>query len=89
MQQFVGKDAALQLQTIIQNASISDKGSLAAAIVSYYNIVIGRNGCFCRNTGLDKYDLGIQSQTKKRIVEDNTQSLFYLFLLLLVLDSYY
>lgn len=32
MQQFVGKDAALQLQTIIKNASLSGKGSIAAVI---------------------------------------------------------
>jgi membrane protein len=32
MQQFVGKDAALQLQTIIKNASLSGKETLAAVI---------------------------------------------------------
>jgi membrane protein len=32
MQQFVGKDAALQLQTIIKNASLSGKGTTAAVI---------------------------------------------------------
>ena len=32
MQQFVGSDAALQLQTIIQNASLSGKGTVAAVI---------------------------------------------------------
>jgi membrane protein len=32
MQQFVGADAALQLQTIIQNASLSGKGKVAAVI---------------------------------------------------------
>ncbi|WP_205513558.1 YihY/virulence factor BrkB family protein [Longitalea arenae] len=32
MQQFVGKDAALQLQTMIKNASLSGKGTVAAVI---------------------------------------------------------
>lgn len=32
LQQFVGEDAALQLQTIIKNASVSGKGTVAAAI---------------------------------------------------------
>src|SRR3982750_4043769 len=32
MQEFVGPDAARQLQTIIQNASLSGKGTIAAVI---------------------------------------------------------
>ena len=34
MQQFVGKDAASQLQTIIENASLSGKKTFAAAVGS-------------------------------------------------------
>ena len=45
MQQFVGKDAALQLQTIIQNASLSGKGTLAA-IIGIVTLLFGATTVF-------------------------------------------
>lgn len=45
LQQFVGQDAALQLQTIIQNASISDKGSFAA-VIGIVTLVLGATAVF-------------------------------------------
>ena len=45
MQQFVGKDAALQLQTIIQNASISNKGSFAA-VIGIVTLILGATAVF-------------------------------------------
>ena len=45
MQQFVGHDAALQLQTIIQNASLSGKGSVAAAI-GIITLLLGATAVF-------------------------------------------
>src|SRR6185436_11312585 len=45
MQQFVGKDAAKQLQTIIENASISGKKTFAAA-VGIATLLIGSTAIF-------------------------------------------
>jgi membrane protein len=45
MQQFVGQDAALQLQTIIQNASISNKGSFAA-VIGIVTLLLGATAVF-------------------------------------------
>ena len=45
MQQFVGDDAALQLQTIIQNASLSGKGT-AAAVIGIITLLFGATTVF-------------------------------------------
>ena len=45
MVQFVGQDAALQLQTIIKNASLSNKGSLAA-VIGIITLLFGATAVF-------------------------------------------
>ena len=45
MVQFVGQDAALQLQTIIRNASLSNKGSLAA-VIGIITLLFGATAVF-------------------------------------------
>jgi membrane protein len=45
MQDFVGKDAALQLQTIIENAAISGKGKIAA-IIGIVTLILGATAVF-------------------------------------------
>ena len=45
LQQFVGPDAALQLQTIIQNATISDKGTFAA-VIGIITLLLGATAVF-------------------------------------------
>src|SRR5688572_24825345 len=45
MQQFVGEDAALQLQTIIKNASVSDKGTVAA-MIGIITLLLGATAVF-------------------------------------------
>src|SRR5687768_5962894 len=45
MQQFVGHDAAEQLQTIIQNASLSGKGTLAA-VIGIFTLILGATAVF-------------------------------------------
>ena len=64
MQQFVGKDAALQLQTIIQNASISDKGSLAAAI-GIVTLLLGATAVFAEIQDSINTIWGFKAKPKK------------------------
>ena len=64
MQQFVGKDAALQLQTIIQNASISDKGSLAAAI-GIITLLLGATAVFAEIQDSINTIWGFKAKPKK------------------------
>ena len=45
MQQFVGHDAAEQLQTIIKNASLSGKGT-AAAVIGIVTLLLGATAVF-------------------------------------------
>lgn len=45
MQGFIGHDAALQLQEIIKNASVSDKGTVAA-IIGFATLLIGATTVF-------------------------------------------
>lgn len=45
MQQFVGPDAALQLQTIIKNASLSGKGTVAA-VIGIITLIISATAVF-------------------------------------------
>ena len=45
MQQFVGHDAAEQLQTIIKNASLSGKGSVAA-VIGIITLLLGVTAVF-------------------------------------------
>ncbi|MCU7550523.1 YihY/virulence factor BrkB family protein [Chitinophagaceae bacterium LB-8] len=45
MQSFVGKEAALELQQIIKNASISSKGTIAA-IIGFATLLIGATSVF-------------------------------------------
>ena len=45
LEQFVGQDAALQLQTIIKNASLSGKGSFAA-IIGVVTLLLGATAVF-------------------------------------------
>jgi membrane protein len=45
MQSFIGHDAALELQQIIRNASVSDKGTIAA-IIGFATLLIGATTVF-------------------------------------------
>jgi len=64
MQQFVGKDAALQLQTIIQNASISNKGSFAA-VIGIVTLILGATAVFAEIQDSINTIWGFKAQPKK------------------------
>jgi len=64
MQQFVGQDAALQLQTIIQNASISNKGSFAAAI-GIATLILGATAVFAEIQDSINTIWGFKAKPKK------------------------
>ena len=64
LQQFVGQDAALQLQTIIQNASISDKGSFAA-VIGIITLVLGATAVFAEIQDSINMIWGLKAKPKK------------------------
>src|SRR6187401_926108 len=64
MQQFVGQDAAQQLQTIIQNASISDKGSFAA-VIGIVTMLLGATTVFAEIQDSINTIWGFKAKPKK------------------------
>ena len=64
MQQFVGQDAALQLQTIIQNASISNKGSFAA-VIGIVTLILGATAVFAEIQDSINTIWGFKAKPKK------------------------
>ena len=64
MQQFVGQDAALQLQTIIQNASISNKGSFAA-VIGIVTLLLGATAVFAEIQDSINTIWGFKAKPKK------------------------
>ena len=61
--EFIGNNAALQLQTMIQQLSISKEGNFGRDN-QLYNFNNWGNFCFCRNTRFYKYYLGNSSKNK-------------------------
>jgi len=70
MQNFVGKDAALQLQTIIENAAISGKGKIAA-IIGIVTLILGVTAVFAEIQ--DSINTGDKTKTQEGLVENNYQ----------------
>jgi len=64
MQQFVGKDAALQLQTIIENAAVSGKGKIAA-IIGVVTLLVGATAVFAEIQDSINTIWGIKPKPKK------------------------
>ena len=64
MQQFVGKDAALQLQTIIENAAVSGKGNIAA-IIGIVTLLLGATAVFAEIQDSINTIWGIKPKPKK------------------------
>ena len=64
MQQFVGKDAALQLQTIIQNASLSGKGNVAA-VIGIVTLLLGATAVFAEIQDSINTIWGLKAKPKK------------------------
>jgi len=64
MVQFVGQDAALQLQTIIKNASLSNKGSLAA-VIGIITLLIGATAVFAEIQDSVNTIWGLKAKPKK------------------------
>ena len=68
MVQFVGQDAALQLQTIIRNASLSDKGSLAA-VIGIFTLLIGATAVFAEIQDSINSIWGLKAKPKKGLLK--------------------
>ena len=64
LQQFVGEDAALQLQTIIKNASVSGKGTVAAAI-GIITLLFGATAVFAEIQDSVNTIWGLKAKPKK------------------------
>ena len=64
IQQFVGEDAALQLQTIIKNASVSGKGPVAAAI-GIITLLFGATAVFAEIQDSINTIWGLKAKPKK------------------------
>jgi len=64
MQQFVGRDAALQLQTIIKNASLSGKGSVAL-VIGIITLLIGATAVFAEIQDSINTIWGFKAKPKK------------------------
>ena len=64
MQQFVGEDAALQLQTIIKNASLSGKGSIAA-VIGIVTLLFGATAVFAEIQDSINTIWGLKAKPKK------------------------
>ena len=68
MVQFVGQDAALQLQTIIKNASLSNKGSLAA-IIGIITLILGATAVFAEIQDSINTIWGLKAKPKKGLLK--------------------
>ena len=68
MVQFVGQDAALQLQTIIKNASLSDKGNLAA-IIGIVTLILGATAVFAEIQDSINTIWGLKAKPKKGLLK--------------------
>ena len=66
MVQFVGQDAALQLQTIIKNASLSGKGSIAA-VIGIVTLLFGATAVFAEVQDSINTIWGFKAKPKKGI----------------------
>jgi membrane protein len=66
MQQFVGADAAAQLQTIIKNASLSGKGSVAL-VIGVITLLIGSTAVFAEIQDSINTIWGFKAKPKKGI----------------------
>ncbi len=64
MQQFVGHDAAEQLQTIIKNASLSGKGT-AAAVIGIITLLLGATAVFAEIQDSINTIWGLKAKPKK------------------------
>ena len=64
LQEFVGDDAALQLQTIIKNASVSGKGTVAAAI-GIITLLFGATAVFAEIQDSVNTIWGLKAKPKK------------------------
>jgi len=64
MVQFVGQDAALQLQTIIKNASLSDKGTMAA-VIGIITLLLGATAVFAEIQDSVNTIWGLKAKPKK------------------------
>jgi len=64
MQEFVGEDAALQLQTIIQNASLSGKGTVAA-MIGIITLLLGATAVFAEIQDSINSIWGLKAKPKK------------------------
>jgi len=64
MQQFVGHDAADQLQTIIKNASLSGKGT-AAAVIGIITLLLGATAVFAEIQDSINTIWGLKAKPKK------------------------
>ena len=64
MQQFVGQDAAEQLQTIIKNASVSGKGPVAA-VIGIITLLIGATAVFAEIQDSINTIWGLKAKPKK------------------------
>ena len=64
IQQFVGQDAARQLQTIIQNASLSGKGTFAA-VIGMITLLIGATAVFAEIQDSINTIWGLKAKPKK------------------------
>jgi len=64
MEQFVGQDAALQLQTIIKNASLSGKGNFAA-VIGIFTLLLGATAIFAEIQDSINTIWGFKAKPKK------------------------
>ena len=64
MQQFVGQDAAEQLQTIIKNASVSNKGPVAA-VIGIITLLLGATAVFAEIQDSINTIWGLKAKPKK------------------------
>ena len=64
MQQFVGQDAALQLQTIIKNASLEGKGTVAA-VIGIITLLFGATAVFAEIQDSINTIWGLKTKPKK------------------------
>jgi membrane protein len=68
LQQFIGKDAALQLQTIIQNASLSGK-STWALVIGIITLIFGATAVFTEIQDSINSIWGLRAKPKKGILK--------------------
>jgi membrane protein len=66
MQQFIGRDAALQIQTIIKNASMDGKGTVAA-VVGIITLLFGATAVFAEIQDSINTIWGLKARPKKGI----------------------